>query len=178
MFSFRLCLLFILMFIFYGCATLPKEFQGLSFDRNATISQVLASPEKYKDVNVLWGGKIVSCVNKEMITLLEVVYFPLDSEGRPKVDTKSEGRFQVETPDFLDCAIYSPGRLITVSGIFKGLKEGKIGERPYKFPLIEGKVFHLWKEELKVELEPYPCYWCPWWHPYWYPWWYCPWWCF
>jgi outer membrane lipoprotein len=76
----------------------------------------------------------------------------------------------METPKFLDCAIYAPGRLITVAGIFKELRGGKIGERPYKFPVIEGKTFHLWKEEIRIPMEypPLPCYWC---YPYW---WYYP----
>ncbi len=48
--------------------------------------------------------------------------------------------------EFFDCAIYAPGNLITVAGTFKELRDGKIRERAYKFPVIEGKAFHLWKE--------------------------------
>lgn len=163
-----------LVLIIQGCATLPKEFSEIPVKKDITLSQVLSSPENYKNLNVLWGGKIVNCLNKENSTILEMVEFPLDQDGKPKADTDSEGRFLVETPKFLDCAIYTPGRLITVAGIFKELKDGKIGEKPYKFPVVEGKAFHLWKEEIKLQIEYLapPCY--HWYYPYFYPWWYHP----
>ncbi len=168
--------LIILLLLISGCATLPEEFQGIYLEKKTGFSEVLESPEKYKDINVLWGGKIVKCLNKEDVTFLEIIQFPLDLEGKPKIDSISEGRFQVETPKFLDCAIYSPGRLITIFGSFKGLKEGKIGEKFYNFPFIEGKIFHLWREELRVHVEipSPPCYWHPWWEPWWYHPWCCP----
>jgi len=172
MFNLWLLLTLGLAFILQGCATLPKEFREIPVKKDITLSQVLSSPEIYKNSQVLWGGKIVNCLNKEDITLLEIVQFSLDLEGKPKADTISEGRFLVETPQFLDCAIYTPGKLITVAGVFKDLRDGKIGEKSYKFPVLEGKAFHLWKEEVKVQVEAYPYYY--WWYPYWYPWWYCP----
>jgi len=175
MFNLRLLLILGLAFILQGCATLPKEFSEIPIKKEITLSQVLNSPEIYKNSQVLWGGRIVNCLNKEDITLLEIVQFSLDLEGKPKADTISEGRFLVETPQFLDCAIYTPGKLITVAGVFKELRDGKIGEKSYKFPVLEGKAFHLWKEEIKVQVEAYPHYF--WWYPYWYHWWYpcfCP----
>ena len=172
MFNLWLLLTLGLAFILQGCATLPKEFREIPVKKDITLSQVLSSPEIYKNSQVLWGGKIVNCLNKEDITLLEIVQFSLDLEGKPKADTISEGRFLVETPQFLDCAIYTPGKLITVAGVFKDLRDGKIGEKSYKFPVLEGKAFHLWKEEVKVQVEAYPYYY--WWYPYWYPWWYYP----
>jgi len=172
MFNFWFLLTLGLAFILQGCATLPKEFREIPVKKEITLSQVLSSPEIYKNSQVLWGGKIVNCLNKDDITLLEIVQFPLDLEGKPKADTTSEGRFLVETPQFLDCAIYTPGKLITVAGVFKDLRDGKIGEKSYKFPVLEGKAFHLWKEEVKVQVEAYPYYY--WWYPYWYPWWYYP----
>lgn len=169
-----LILIFILSFIIKGCAPLPKEFQEIPLDKKVGFSQILESPQEYKGTNVLWGGKIVNCLNQEDFTILEIVQFPLDIESKPKIDTFSEGRFQVKTSKFLDCAIYHPGRLITVAGTFRELKEGKIGEKSYKFPLIEGKAFKLWREELRIQLETpiyTRCYWGP---PYWWPWWYYP----
>ncbi len=77
-----------------------------------------------------------------IIFLIILVLFISSCATLPKIDSTSQGRFQVETFKFLDCGIYSPGRLITVLGSFKGLKEGKIG-----------------------------VYWHPWWEPWWYhPW--------
>ena len=172
MFNLWLLLTLGLAFILQGCATLPKEFREIPVKKEITLSQVLSSPEIYQNSQVLWGGRIVNCLNKDELTLLEIVQFSLDLDGKPKADTTSEGRFLVETSKFLDCAIYTPGKLITVAGVFKDLRDGKIGEKSYKFPVLEGKAFHLWKEEVKVQVEAYPYYY--WWYPYWYPWWYCP----
>ena len=173
MFNIKFWLVISLVFIIESCATLPKEFNEITVKKEITLSQVLSSPENYRGFNVLWGGRIVNCLNRENSTILEIVEFPLDLESKPQAETKSYGRFLVETKDFLDCAIYTPGKLITVAGTFKELRDGKIGERPYKFPVIEGKAFHLWKEEIRVQLEAYPC-WYPYWYLWYYPWWCCP----
>ncbi len=165
--SWKLLLIFIFLALsLQSCARLPKDFETISLDKKIGLSEVLESPQKYEGVNVLWGGKIVNCINKKELTFLEIMKFPLDADGKPKVDTFSEGRFQVETPSFLDCFIYSPGKLVTIAGVVKGLREGQIGEREYKFPLIEGKIFHLWKEEIKIQVDMPFYYRCYWWYPY------------
>lgn len=160
-----------------GCAPLPKEFQGLSFEKSATLSQVLSSPEKYINVDVLWGGRIITCTNLANETLFEILQFPLDLEGRPKENALSEGRFKATFNKFLDCALYSPGRLVTVGGSLKEFKEGKIGERPYTFPWLEGKAIYLWREERAIQVECLSPWWYPWYrcipYPYFHPWW-CP----
>ncbi|QER42833.1 hypothetical protein F1847_08795 [Thermodesulfobacterium sp. TA1] len=63
----------VLIFILQGCATLPKEFREIPVKKDITLSLVLSSPEIYQNSQILWGGKIVSCLNKEELTLLEIV---------------------------------------------------------------------------------------------------------
>ncbi|MGB9822374.1 Slp family lipoprotein, partial [Thermodesulfovibrio sp.] len=75
-------------------------------------------------------------------------------EGYPEEGDTSEGRFIVISKNFLDCELYTKGRLLTVVGKFKGLKEGKIDTMPYTFPLIEAQATYLWKKRYK-----------PYWHP-------------
>ena len=175
-------ILFISVFFISGCATIPQELQNIPVDKEITLLKVKTSPEKYIGKTVLWGGKIIRCENKKNFTLLEVIQIPLDFWARPITDTASEGRFLVKASKFIDCAVYSKDKFITVAGVLKGFKEGKIGEMPYKYPIIKAKGIHLWKEEeIHPPLPPYPCicdyYWyrwypcyCPGCYPLYYPW--------
>lgn len=158
----RFFLVIIVLLLLKGCAYLPKELQSFSYDKNISLAQVFVSPEKYVNSTLLWGGRIINCINREKETFLEILQFPLDLDGRPKEEGISQGRFRVESSKFLDCALYSPGRLITVGGVLKGFEEGKIGERTYKFPLIEEKVIYLWREEARVQVECFYPWWSPW----------------
>lgn len=131
-------------------------------------------PQSYKGEEVFWGGKIMSCSNKEKLTIFEILEFGLDKEGNFKEEMLSEGRFIAETSDFLDCAVYSPGKFITVKGTVEGIREGRIEERPYKFPVIKVTKINLIgsnptgstiksKETLEEK--------CSGWHPWTYPCW-------
>jgi len=78
---------------------------------------------------------------------------------------------------FLDCEVYSKGRLLTVVGRFKGFKEGRIDGMPYKFPLIEAQATYLWKNRWYRDYYWRPSIWfwygsSPWYFDYGYPaWW-------
>ncbi len=172
---FTLIFLFFL-FIIHGCATLPRSLQEIPALRDVPFSYVKNNPEQYYDVSLLWGGKIITCMNTEEGTIFEMLYLSIDSEGYPTETDASTGRFIVKSKNFLDCAVYSNGRLLTVVGTFKGLKDGKIDEMPYSFPILEAKATYLWKKRY-----PHPYYY---WRPsiwFWYGhprWWfeYGPWW--
>ncbi|MQK95509.1 Slp family lipoprotein, partial [Escherichia coli] len=76
---------------------------------NFTLSEVKNTPEFYIGKEVFWGGKIISCRNKETFTLIEIIQFPMNEEGEVMIDLESEGRFLIKTPEFLDCAVYVSG---------------------------------------------------------------------
>ena len=66
----------------------------------------------------------------------------------------SEGRFIIQTPGFLDPAIYSPGRKLTVAGTVAGKEVRPLGEIEYTYPIIEKRELYLWPEEEAVSDEP------------------------
>ena len=165
-------LAFLSLMIFSGCAPIIPQELKRSIRENITIHEVVKNPDAYKGKMVLWGGEILRTVNKKEGTMIEVLQLPLDRSDRPKDVDASEGRFLVLHPDYLDVAIYRPGREITVVGKIQGIRKLPLGEIEYEYPLLKAEKIHLWKikpEEIKVyhEYPPYP-YWYPywWWYPY------------
>lgn len=136
---------------------MPKPLKDVPALKDVPFSIVKNNPDRYKNVSLLWGGRIVNCSNTKEGTTIEVLHLPLDREGYPQETDASEGRFIVLSKNFLDCAIYTRPRALTVAGRFIGLKEGKIDEMPYSFPVIEADVTYLWKPRIKGN---YP-YWRP-----------------
>jgi len=158
--------LFIVAFV--SCAVMPKELRKEGVEREITLKMVKEDLEIYRGSKVMWGGKIIRCENKREGTFFEVLQLPLDVEGRPKDVDESEGRFLVLYDGFLDCAIYCPGREITVIGEVRDLQKGKLGEMEYVYPVIRTKRIHLLKRR-KEEIDVYHYhYWPP---PF-------PWWCY
>lgn len=161
--------LFIVAFV--SCAVMPKELREEGVEREITLKMVKEDLEIYRGSKVMWGGRIIRCENKRERTFFEVLQLPLDVEGRPKDVDESEGRFLVLYDGFLDCAIYCPGREITVIGEVRDLQKGKLGEMEYVYPVVRVKRIHLWKKR-KEEIDVYHYhYWpppFPWWcHPRW-----------
>jgi len=154
-----------------GCATLPKPLQNIPVSKDVSLSQVKNNPQRYLDWSLLWGGQITNCTNVADGTLIEVLYLPLDREGFPSWQDYSEGRFIVKSKNFLDCAIYSKGRYITVAGYFRGMKDGVIDEMPYSFPFLEARSVYLWKKRHSYPYYPRPNIWLwygspRWWFEY------------
>lgn len=160
--------LFIVLVIFltFSCATLPKPLQDIPALRDVPLKAIKENPNKYKDISILWGGRITNCINTQDGTVFEILHLPLDREGYPEDTDSSEGRFIVKSRNFLDCAVYSKGRLLTVVGKFRELQEGKIDTMPYTFPVIEAQSTYLWKKT-----KSYPRYY---WHPSIWFWYGCP----
>ncbi|MGF1613713.1 MAG: Slp family lipoprotein, partial [Gammaproteobacteria bacterium] len=101
----------------------------------------------YAGKPVRWGGSIVSVNNEESGAWIEVVDHELNRYGMPEIRDRSPGRFMIRTAQFLDPAIYAPGRLVTVAGTLTGGREGSIGAYIYHFPVVRPINLHLWSYE-------------------------------
>ncbi|MEW5725363.1 MAG: Slp family lipoprotein, partial [Thermodesulfobacteriota bacterium] len=75
-----------------------------------------------------------------------ILQHPAKPGGRPGDTDVSDGRFLAETPQFLDAAIFEPGRRITVAGRVVGSRSGLVGEVQYQYPVIMVEEVHLWRE--------------------------------
>lgn len=127
-----------------ACAPVfPKEVTD-RIDRHVFFKELKSDPDRFKGIWVMLGGVIVSSKNMQEGTLIEVLQKPLDSDGRPLETDQTEGRFLVESDQFLDSAVYHRERLITIVGEVAGKKAMPIDEIMYQFPLISAKALHLW----------------------------------
>jgi outer membrane lipoprotein len=165
------------IWIFWGallftisCAPFSKELMG-RVDPSLTIGQIQKNPPLYVGKMVLWGGVIAETVNQKNETVLKIIQTDLDFQKRPVNPDKSSGRFIIQTPGFLDPAIYTQGRLISVLGEVVGKEVFPLGGIEYTYPVILAKEIQLWEREDVI----YPVY--PYWNwgPYPYRWYRHPW---
>jgi outer membrane lipoprotein len=163
----RLFTLMMVLIFLSGCAQAVSRGVLKEVDKKITFSALLQAPNAYQGKVVLLGGIIVTTLNKQEGTLLEVYETALDQEGRPSNTDISEGRFLALYQGFLDSEIYKQGRKVTIAGTVQGEKTQRLGEIQYRYPYLIVKEIHLWTEEAPVDYEPYP--WGPWYDP-WYPW--------
>jgi outer membrane lipoprotein len=125
-----------------------------------SFPQALANPDPYAGTTVVWGGMIVQTSSHVADTDIIVLQSPLDANGEPGAMHVSEGRFIARNPGFLDPAVYSTGRAITVAGTIVGREVLPVGSAKYSYPVVRVKQLHLWGPEYP---EPYydgywPCY--------------------
>jgi outer membrane lipoprotein len=163
----------IILFFLLSCTPVSKEIMG-QVDQTLTFGDVQRSPRQYNGKIVLWGGVIVEMINRQDETRIVVMQTALDFEKRPVNLDRSEGRFLVRHPGFLDPTIYDKGRQVTVAGEIVGREDLALGDVLYSYPVLLAKEIHLW--EKRKDYPPY--YYDPWfWGPYpygWYPYWHRP----
>ena len=82
-------------------------------------------------------------LNTDEGTYIEVVQKELSGTGKPKFTDISDGRFLILYDGYLDTAIYSKGRLVTVAGEVMGSKVRPLGEINYSYLLLKNLELHL-----------------------------------
>jgi len=150
-----------------GCSHALSPAVRQQIDTTLSLTQLRTSPEAYKDRIVMLGGEILSTNNLTEGTLLEVLQKPLDATDRPLATDRTEGRFMALCEGYLDPAIYSKGRLVTLAGRVLGTRTNTVGEITYVYPLLACLEVHLWPLVPDTRtLYPYD-YWWPWYPAYW-----------
>lgn len=166
-----------------GCTSyvIPKPLAD-QVDHTILFDQLKNNPEAYKGKLVALGGEILDAQNLKEGTLLELLQLPLDRSNQPEEDlNRSQGRFLLLHPGYLETAIYHKGRFITAIGEVVGAKVQPIGEMDYTYPYLTAKFIHLWAATPRYAYPPYYSpphpYRCsyPWpppygWDPFCYPW--------
>jgi len=153
--------------ILAGCASVPgdisKPVEGPS------IAEARGHPERYAGARVRWGGTISEVDNRENGTVITVVGRPLTRGGEPLRQRRSTGRFFAEIDRFLEPREYAAGRRITVTGRLTGIRQSKIDEYVYDYPVVRVQRLHLWREYARRDPYPWPYYrpYPYWYHPYW-----------
>jgi outer membrane lipoprotein len=156
-----------------GCASnIPKAISTPPAN-NPLVAEVRADPPRFKGAHVRWGGTITTLENQANETWIEIIGRELDRSGEPRGTDRSSGRFFAIVDGFLDPALYSEGRELTVAGVVDGETTRKIGDYDYTFPLVRVDDYLLWPLRAEPDMYDYPPYWYydPWgpWYPYYYP---------
>jgi outer membrane lipoprotein len=137
--------LFIICLLLNACSNLPKAIKEPP-SNDISYTQAIQNINNYKNAPVRWGGTIVEVENEQNFTLVQVLYYPLDSDGEPELDKPNGGRFVFKTAEFLDPAVYTKSSEITVAGTLIGDIERAIGNKVMRMPLISAATIYLWPE--------------------------------
>lgn len=113
-------------------------------DPQLSYARMAAQPEAYVGKVILVAGTIIEAAHTPAGTRLVLLQYPADSRGRPLLAAPSGGRFLVLTPEYLETAIYRPGRALTVAGEVQGQRELPVGETVYRYPLLVPREMYLW----------------------------------
>lgn len=153
----------VVVLLLAGCVGFPEQLEVADPNSLVSYQQAASKTEQVTGQTIRWGGAIAKIDNKEKSTVLEMVYYPLTSYGRPVSDEESMGRYRVHVNGFMDPMVYQVGRLMTFTGKLKGVEEGLVGEHKYVFPSVEGDSYYLWKKLQRVDISTVDM----WPHDYW-----------
>jgi outer membrane lipoprotein len=129
-----------------ACATTPPlNLSGA--DPMLTPDAAAANIGSARGRRVAWGGTIVATHNLKDVTEIEVLGYPLQKSGQPDVEAKAQHRFLIVRTGYLEPADYRSGRLVTAVGSVTGIRQGKVGEAPYEYPVLLADELHLWPTE-------------------------------
>jgi outer membrane lipoprotein len=137
-----------------ACAkTIPSEAMN-GVDDNISFESLFNDPEAFVGKTVVLGGDIILTENRPEKTHLIILQRDLDGDLKPLAADQSKGRFIVIVPEFLDPAIYTKGRRITIVGTITGKEIRQLSEIPHVYPVMEKKYLHLWPIENTPNSEP------------------------
>ena len=143
-----------LIFLFFSAAVLlacstSAKFASNDIDLSITPQRVVTESSTLKNVQVLWGGVIISSLNLQDATQFEILAYPLTSEQRPDINKPPVGRFLAIQEGYLETQDYAQGRLMTVRGMLQDERSKRAGESDYIYPVLKIEQLHLWKKQLQ-----------------------------
>ena len=149
-----------------GCASypdLPDAIRNPPPGDAPLPSQVSEEPGVYQDLQVRWGGTLLEVRNQAEESWLEVLAYPLERSGRPDTSEAAVGRFFARVPGFVDPAVFSQGREVSVAGRLVEPVTQSIGDHEYRYPVVDAVAHYLWpRRQARRDpywSYPYPYYW-------------------
>lgn len=128
-----------------GCGPVISENVLKTVERDIEFKSVVDDPASFEGRSVVFGGTIIKVENLEGATVMEVVQEGMNSQLKPVDKGASEGRFLVKFKRFMDPAIFSAGKRITIAGVVIGTETRPLGKANYRYPVIEPKEHYLWE---------------------------------
>jgi len=141
---FRVLLMMTVIALLSACAVTPpfKEESLAGINRSLTPTQAVR--DETRNEQVLWGGVIIDAKNMHDHTDFTVLSFPLNKSQQPDTDKKPGDRFIARYNGYLETMVYEPGRRLTLIGTLQGVEDGKVGDAPYRFPVLKVNKLYLW----------------------------------
>jgi len=133
----RILLIPIILVFMSGCAHVISEDTRSRADTGVSLSELFQHPDAYRGRIVIAGGTIADALNRNDGTYIEVVQQPLNYRGIPKYSDHSFGRFIIVHQGYLDPALFSRGRYVTVAGEVIGSRIQKLDEMDSTYPVIK-----------------------------------------
>ncbi len=136
------------LLIMQGCTYAISSDVARQADKTIPFSRIEADPELYRGTLVILGGTIAKTSSKDHTTFVEVKYKDLDYWGKPYSRSRTNaGRFLVRYAGFLDPAVYSSGRDMTVAAVVEGIILQGIEDQAGFYPVLTAREIKLWPRE-------------------------------
>ncbi len=133
------------LFLIIGCAGISQNAKSqVTYD--GTFSDLLKDPQKHTGEMVLLGGKILKTQTTQTYSEILVLQLGISQWDRPIDDAQSEGRYLVQSDQFLDPEKYQKGELLTVVGKVSGKTVRPVGGFDYTYPVVKPIEIKLWPE--------------------------------
>jgi outer membrane lipoprotein len=158
------------MLFMVACVPVFREEVMKNATLNPPLAELNSNPLMFEGKLYILGGKIVSVRVTKEGSLIDAIYAPVDSRGYLKDYVKSV-RFLALYPKeqgILAPLIFRKDREITIAGIYKGTRVGRLDELDYSYGYFEIVDFRLWEEpRYYPDYYPYPYWWYdPWCDPW------------
>ncbi|MDC9819833.1 Slp family lipoprotein [Pectobacterium polonicum] len=151
--SVRLCMAAAVALLLSGCVTVPDAIKGTSPTPQDDLVRVMNAPQIYVGQESRFGGRVVSIRNEANKTRLEIASMPLDSGAKPLLDMPSEGRFIAYVNRFLEPVDFKD-QLVTVVGPIVGTERGAIGDKPYRYVVVDAQGYKRWNVVQRLMAPP------------------------
>ncbi len=157
----RMLIVLLIFPVALSCAPVIKRDLMSRAIINPSLKALQKEPERYRDRLFILGGRIVETRVTDEGSLIEAVVLPVDDHGYISYAPYTGGRFIARLKNeagILDPAIFREDLEVTVAGVFRELREGRIDEGRYLFPLFDIEEIHLWEEAEPAYyiIEPFP----------------------
>ncbi|MEJ2425631.1 MAG: Slp family lipoprotein [Candidatus Thiodiazotropha sp.] len=137
----------LLLVAMLGCSSLPTLPQA---DRSRSPHQVSQEGLGDPGQKLQWGGILIGIRADE----LEILAYPLDRDGRPQTERKSEGRFLARITDSDMAGELSIGQQVTATGQILSIQNGRVGKAEYRFPVMACEDLAVWPEPGRAHTRP------------------------
>lgn len=153
----KMLLITLMGVVLNGCAN-TRQGIPVSPAFDLPISAVRNNAPKYIGYDVRWGGTVIHVQNEQEYTDIQLLYYPLNSAGRPDLNQPTRGRFIIHSPEFLDPAVYVKGKELTITGKVKETVEYKVGNKTLTLPVIDVENIYEWSKYDKYRDRRYRYY--------------------